>query len=277
MRDSTDIATAIEQVNGIVAAQNAALQSVKTALEGKAAGSTDVSLGVTGARVGDIVKVKAVDENGKPTEWETYRTRIDTIVDFTFPGGTTLATTEGLSDYILWNNQKAVWNKDAKGNLLKAVRMWGLIVATKEFTVENNTSENYTLGFSLFACVRGGQFYQDTPSSWFYGDDTGNGTGTGRLGDDGLLRVGTRPQWCSTNGFYDHAAKFGWMGNGFQNSLNWLNLSTKNDVSTGYVNNIATPGYYKDYIYGVMLTLSNPSTVIPEGVRILVVAEVIDE
>lgn len=38
MRDSTDIATAIEQVNGIVAAQNAALQSVKTALEGKAAG-----------------------------------------------------------------------------------------------------------------------------------------------------------------------------------------------------------------------------------------------
>lgn len=38
MRDSTDIANAIEQVNGIVAAQNVALQSVKTALEGKAAG-----------------------------------------------------------------------------------------------------------------------------------------------------------------------------------------------------------------------------------------------
>lgn len=32
---------------------------------------TDVSLGVTGASVGDIVKVKAVDENGKPTEWKT--------------------------------------------------------------------------------------------------------------------------------------------------------------------------------------------------------------
>lgn len=71
MRDSTDIANAIEQVNGIVAAQNAALQSVKTALEEKAAGSTDISLGVTGAAVGDIVKVKAVDENGKPTEWES--------------------------------------------------------------------------------------------------------------------------------------------------------------------------------------------------------------
>lgn len=31
---------------------------------------TDISLGITSAAVGDIVKVKAVDENGKPTEWE---------------------------------------------------------------------------------------------------------------------------------------------------------------------------------------------------------------
>lgn len=31
---------------------------------------TDISLGVTGASVGDIVKVKAVDDSGKPTAWE---------------------------------------------------------------------------------------------------------------------------------------------------------------------------------------------------------------
>ena len=31
---------------------------------------TDISLGVTGASVGDIVKVKAVDSTGKPTQWE---------------------------------------------------------------------------------------------------------------------------------------------------------------------------------------------------------------
>ena len=35
-----------------------------------AGGGTDISLGVTGASVGDIVKVKAVDADGKPTEWE---------------------------------------------------------------------------------------------------------------------------------------------------------------------------------------------------------------
>ena len=35
-----------------------------------AAGGTDISLGLTSAAVGQTIKVKAVDENGKPTEWE---------------------------------------------------------------------------------------------------------------------------------------------------------------------------------------------------------------
>lgn len=34
------------------------------------AGGSDLSLGLTSAQVGQIVKVKAVDENGKPTQWE---------------------------------------------------------------------------------------------------------------------------------------------------------------------------------------------------------------
>lgn len=38
-RNSTNIATAIEQVNGIVAAQAVALAQIKSALQGKAAGS----------------------------------------------------------------------------------------------------------------------------------------------------------------------------------------------------------------------------------------------
>ena len=35
-----------------------------------AAGGTDISLGLTSAAVGQIIKIKAVDESGKPTEWE---------------------------------------------------------------------------------------------------------------------------------------------------------------------------------------------------------------
>ena len=33
-------------------------------------GGTDISLGLTSASVGDIIKVKAVDDSGKPTAWE---------------------------------------------------------------------------------------------------------------------------------------------------------------------------------------------------------------
>lgn len=35
-----------------------------------AASGTDISLGLTSAAVGQIIKVKAIDESGKPTEWE---------------------------------------------------------------------------------------------------------------------------------------------------------------------------------------------------------------
>lgn len=35
-----------------------------------AAGDTDISLGLTSAAVGQTIKVKAIDESGKPTEWE---------------------------------------------------------------------------------------------------------------------------------------------------------------------------------------------------------------
>lgn len=69
-RNSENIAGAISAVNNIVSAQTEALAKIKTTLERKAAGETDISLGITSAAVGDIVKVKAVDADGKPTEWE---------------------------------------------------------------------------------------------------------------------------------------------------------------------------------------------------------------
>lgn len=69
-RNSENIAGAISAVNNIVSAQTEALARIKTALENKAGGGTDISLGITSAAVGDIVKVKAVDDSGKPTEWE---------------------------------------------------------------------------------------------------------------------------------------------------------------------------------------------------------------
>lgn len=40
---------------------------------------TDISLGVTGASVGDIIKVKAVDESGKPTAWDSYSDQFELL------------------------------------------------------------------------------------------------------------------------------------------------------------------------------------------------------
>lgn len=55
-----------EKKNNLVAAINEAAQS-----GGGGAGSgSDISLGLTSAAVGQTIKVKAVDESGKPTEWE---------------------------------------------------------------------------------------------------------------------------------------------------------------------------------------------------------------
>lgn len=48
--------------------QAASAKAVWDMLGGGGSG-TNISLGVTGASVGDIIKVKAVDDSGKPTEW----------------------------------------------------------------------------------------------------------------------------------------------------------------------------------------------------------------
>lgn len=67
---SENIAAAIAAKNEVIAQQGTSLDEVAAVLETKAAGGTDISLGLTSASVGQIIKVKAVDESGKPTEWE---------------------------------------------------------------------------------------------------------------------------------------------------------------------------------------------------------------
>lgn len=87
-RNSENIAGAISAVNNIVSAQTKALAQIKTALENKTAGAIDISLGLTGAAVGDIVKVKAVDASGKPTQWEAAHLG-ESDVDWKFAGSVT--------------------------------------------------------------------------------------------------------------------------------------------------------------------------------------------
>ena len=67
---SNNIAEAITAKNEVIAQQSTSLDTVLTALEGKAAGSGDISLGLTSASVGQTIKVKTVDTDGRPTSWE---------------------------------------------------------------------------------------------------------------------------------------------------------------------------------------------------------------
>ena len=67
---SENIAAAIAAKNEVIAQQGTSLDEVAAVLETKAAGDTDISLGLTSAAVGQIIKVKAIDESGKPTAWE---------------------------------------------------------------------------------------------------------------------------------------------------------------------------------------------------------------
>ena len=64
---SENIAAAIAAKNEVIAQQGTSLDEVAAVLETKAAGGTDISLGLTSASVGQIIKVKAIDESGKPT------------------------------------------------------------------------------------------------------------------------------------------------------------------------------------------------------------------
>lgn len=242
-------------------------------------GEGNIDLGLAGAAVGDIIKVKSVDTAGKPTAWEnvapplgTLKTRYDTIVDYTFNGTSTLSTAEGLSDYILWNGCKAVWNKDAQGNPLKAVRMWGYVECTKAVTQEDGLSV-----FKLSAACRGSYFYQDTPSSWYYGDDIGNGIGTYELNDESILNSKSIPINRTTYGWCDHIARCGAVQSP-ANKNTWTG-TLKRSFAAASVPNLAQANYYKDYIYAAMLLIgaAKSNYIIPDGVRIVVVAEVIDE
>ena len=81
------------------ATQAASAKAVWDMIGGGGSG-TDISLGVTGASVGDIIKVKAVDSTGKPTAWEAAGWR--TIAE--------IVTTDQASQYEL--------TEDSEGNPL---------------------------------------------------------------------------------------------------------------------------------------------------------------
>lgn len=70
---SGEMVTALEGANDAVAAQttqiNALIQQANNLPDAGGSGGTDLALGITGATVGQIAKITAVDADGKPTAW----------------------------------------------------------------------------------------------------------------------------------------------------------------------------------------------------------------
>lgn len=83
---------------------------------------TDISLGVTGASVGDIVKVKAVDASGKPTAWEAAgrKPKFAVIADVTTTEATAYIGAELEHDFFklgcaIFTDDGSVLTVDSKG------------------------------------------------------------------------------------------------------------------------------------------------------------------
>ena len=69
--------------------QAASAKAVWDMIGGGGGSGTDISLGLTGASVGDIIKVKAVDDSGKPTAWEAATAKLANPNALTFTGAVT--------------------------------------------------------------------------------------------------------------------------------------------------------------------------------------------
>lgn len=63
-------------------------QNMAARLPDAGGGGTDISLGLTGASVGEIIKVKAVDDNGKPTAWNSYSDQFELLRTITITEST---------------------------------------------------------------------------------------------------------------------------------------------------------------------------------------------
>ena len=123
---SENIAAAIAAKNEVIAQQGTSLDEVAAVLETKAAGGTDISLGLTSAAVGQTIKVKAVDESGKPTEWEavdrTWKVAETYLLkDMTFPAA--ISIPQGKDSLLMLSGTDITPDKNTNVNITMGTAM----------------------------------------------------------------------------------------------------------------------------------------------------------
>ena len=144
-----------------------------------AGGGTDTSLGITGATVGQIAKITAVDTNGKPTAWEavdfpsgevkeweefmhiTVDNNETTVFDFSSNGAETLENKKAKEVYIYSPNCSSLL--DATSDASGTVTVNGRVYASGLYSFARKNFGN----LKLWLCAK-----VDSLDLWYFGRDT---------------------------------------------------------------------------------------------------------
>ena len=108
----TAVADAIREKGGTTAPLSFP-DGMANAVRGIPSGGTDISLGLTAATVGQTIKVKAVDADGKPTAWEPVDTASvgetwEKVADIELRTDTALYV---LADFAVWRKAKVIMRR----------------------------------------------------------------------------------------------------------------------------------------------------------------------
>ena len=170
---SENIAAAIAAKNEVIAQQGTSLDEVAAVLETKAAGGTDISLGLTSAAVGQIIKVKAIDASGKPTAWEAADMpsggwELITDITLTEDGG-------GAGSFSVTRNDKGE-NFEYRQCMVcisgKVIDGWpkGAYIVLNLYENNNATGSNASISLTRLAPGAGGTEYKTTVEMSIFGN-----------------------------------------------------------------------------------------------------------
>lgn len=141
--DMTTVADAIRAKGGTTAPLSFP-EGMASAVRDIPSGASDLSLGITGATVGQTIKVKAVDTDGKPTKWEPVdmagEEQWEKIAEIELRADTAEYV---LADFATWRKAKVIMTRSQYiGGLNKNV--WCKVVG-------QNGDDTYNCGFLSIA------------------------------------------------------------------------------------------------------------------------------
>ena len=183
--------------------------------QGSGSGGTDISLGLTSATVGQTIKVKAVDADGKPTEWEAVNfpagdsitAPLDVLASGTIPAG--LAAWTHIGDTgLTWGDlrkYKSIGIGFSNGTDSLTLNMKDINDSSKSLQIGMNGVRTYTIleaatpDFSKvqFRMSASGAFWIESPDSankdakWYSGANVGFNPGiiTHKFNDSSKLTL----------------------------------------------------------------------------------------